>query len=156
MPKLWLVPLTTASPVTIGADRIALQATPEWETFRQALQAVHPRLLPLFKAHLLPAADDEGLVCGMEGEAESFALDSAGDIVFTGAEEGAASLRLSHCAEAFLERLLPPEEALRLVEEASVTLRFDELGQSPLPLIWKAKLTAWWRQGQSAVVLAER
>jgi hypothetical protein len=154
MPKIWLVPLTTTSPVTIGADRIALHEVPEWETFRQALQAIHPRLLPLFKAHLLPAADEDGLVCGADEE-ESFALDGMGDIVFAGAE-GQGALRLSHCAEAFLERLLPPEEALRLAEEAGAALRLDEAEQPSLLREWMEMLLVWWRQGRSAVVLAER
>jgi hypothetical protein len=154
MSRLWLVPLTTTSPVTIGADRIALHEVPEWETFRQALQAVHPRLLPLFKAHLLPAGDEDGLVCGADGE-ESFALDGAGDIVFKGAEDQGA-LRLSHCAEAFLERLLPPEEALRLVGEAGAGLQLDEAAQPSPQQAWRDRMTAWWGQGLAVVVLAER
>lgn len=144
MAQLWLASITSTAPVTIGADRIAVDAAAE---FRTALHAVHPRLLPLFKARLL-AADDDETSCGGADSGE-LQLDDAEAIVFDdGSETG---LHLSHCAEAFLDRLLGPTEALQLAQAA--VRQGLELAETQL--IWWNAMVRWWQEGLSVVLLLD-
>jgi|GEM_PF-2045875 len=109
MARYWLTPVTAKEPLTLGAGRLICEPQEELERLRELLAGLHPRLLPLFKASLLPGDDADA--CGSE-EAEP---DWAGgrDIRFDG-----LPLTLSHCGEAFIDRLLSPREALALLGEA--------------------------------------
>ncbi|MFC0216322.1 hypothetical protein ACFFK0_28395 [Paenibacillus chartarius] len=144
MPQLWLCPIRTDEPVTIGADRMTVEAdSPEWMTFRQSLHAVHPRLLPLFKADLLLADDEDGReACGGREEDAAVSLAAGGEIVLDERHD----MPLSHCAEAFLDRLLTPQEALSLWASAA----------QPPQGVWSELLLAWWGRGLSPILLAQR
>lgn len=150
MTRLWLTSISTTAPVAIGADRMAVDAAADWDTFRRTLHAVHPRLLPLFKARLL-VADDDDAYCG-GAESKVLELDGSQAIVFDGdADTDGERLLLSHCAEAFLERLLAPLEALQMTQMA----RIGDQALTERQKLWLETMLHWWRQGFSVVLLLE-
>lgn len=149
MTRLWLTSVTATAPVTIGADRMAVDAPAEWETFRRALHAVHPRLLPLFKARLLTADDDDAGCGGADGGELELA---GGRPIVLAAEEGTIGLRLSACAEAFLDRLIAPAEALRLIRSAGLP---EDAVLTERQKLWLGTVRMWWERGLAAMVLLE-
>lgn len=84
MATYWLVPLEWDGETAVfSEERFALAPADKRDRFVRALQAVHPRLLLAFKAHLLVA--DEALdACGTDDL--PFALGSAGPIVLRSLE----------------------------------------------------------------------
>jgi hypothetical protein len=136
----WLTPIVSMDPVTLGADRMHCPASAEFENFRGKLQRVHPRLLPLFKAHLL-LTDDSAEACGTEELA--FSLEDPGDIVFD-----EKVFKLSHCAEAYLDRLLTAKEALHLLQKC-------EFNRNEREAVWAGLLLRWLEEGSRIVLLKE-
>jgi hypothetical protein len=105
MAAYWLTPLTSEEPVTFGAQRIRC-AGPQFETFRNKLHAAaNPRFLLAFKADLLLETEGDEGVCG-PGVELGVPLADGGAICF----DDTTRLQLSHCAEAFLQRLPLPRE----------------------------------------------
>ncbi|WP_199618831.1 hypothetical protein [Paenibacillus alkalitolerans] len=145
MTVYWLTPVTALSPATLGAERIKLNGE-DAETFRRAMHAIHPRLLLSFKSALL--LSDEEDVCGAQGDEDSLDLESEGPIVFDG-----GSRQLSHCAEAFLDRLPDPAEAAALVRAAEPALKI-ELQRPPFDC-WLEAAALWWSQGYRVMLLKE-
>lgn len=147
MSHFWLTPVTTAPFVVLGDEREKVGGA-AWEAFRRRLGAVHPRLVPLFKSQLLAADEGEaahsgagiGAVCG---GADGFELDIPGPIAFDG-----SFYTLSHCGEAFFDRLLDPEDALPLAESL-----VDEALTEP-ERSWLDAMCRWWRQGRFVVLLS--
>jgi hypothetical protein len=153
MSQFWLTPVTIAPFVVLGDERTKV-AGAAWEAFRRRLNAVHPRLLPLFKARLLPGdsggqlgeADEAGgagtgASCG--AAAHALELGVPGAIAFDG-----TLFTLSHCGEAFFARLLLPREALWLAEPlAGGALTGQERG-------WLDAMCRWWRQERFVILLA--
>lgn len=130
MAHFWLTPLISKEPLILGADRFKCLPVTELALFRQALDAVHPWLLPLFKANLLlnDGFDDS---CGIDGDELTLSLAEAEDIVFDG-----MPYELSHCADNFLERLLKIKETQFALVEAGA-LNKD---------IWTASQWQWLQQ----------
>ncbi|MCI3919723.1 hypothetical protein MO973_05695 [Paenibacillus sp. TRM 82003] len=140
MTTYWLIPLTRSEPVTLGSERVALSAD-EGETIRGRFASAHPRLLPSFKEALLIGGDDEA--CGVgEGADGILPLRGGEEIALTGA------LSLSHCGEAFVERLIAPEEALRIFEASASPTAATALAA-------EERVLMWWRQGCSVMLLKE-
>jgi hypothetical protein len=142
MARFWLTPVTAWSPLMFGEQRILCEDQAAFHDWRQSLYAVNPRLLPLFKAGLLLSdgeEDDEALSCGIDDELIDWASGKA--IVFDG-----QPLHLSHCGEAFLDRLLQPKDALALLVNANIEVQ-DQ--------IWSPLFTEWLLQGWSVIVLKE-
>lgn len=131
MVRYWLTPVTLGETVDLSAERIPLDAS-DAEALRAQAAKGHPRLLPSFKAALLVEGADGA--CG-PGDAE---LDLArpSDVALVGA------FALSHCGEAFLDRLLSPEEALA----AAATLPDDAALE---------RARDWWRRGYRVMMLKE-
>ncbi|RTE07706.1 hypothetical protein [Paenibacillus whitsoniae] len=110
MNAYWFTPITHYEPLVLGAERLRLADDDALAALRTWAGARHPRLLPMFKASLL-LSDDEDF-CGLD-DAE-FVLSAEGAIVFDG-----KPFHLSHCAEAFLDRLLTRPEVLELLAAAN-------------------------------------
>ena len=102
MTRYWLTPIVGYSPLVLGADRLDCSPLTKLEAFRELANGRHPRLLSMFKASLLLSDDEE--ICG--SELVELDLSHFEAIVFDG-----DPYHLSHCAEAFLDRLLKREEA---------------------------------------------
>ncbi|MBP1992821.1 hypothetical protein [Paenibacillus eucommiae] len=141
MPRYWLTPVLGRSPLRLGAERILGQPLGEFEAFRQMMHGLHPRLLPLFKADLLLSDDEE--LCGSNMDVQ-LDLSEAGELIFNG-----EPLHLSHCGEAFLDRLLRNEEAAALLLLDKGDLWTDaQLG-------WKHICIEWLQRGWSIIILRE-
>ncbi|OCT17125.1 hypothetical protein A8709_24380 [Paenibacillus pectinilyticus] len=142
MTRYWLTPIVSYSPLTLGAARMDIPAASDFEAFRQMAAHQHPRLLPMFKASLLLSDDED--VCGSELVELDLTLEE--DLVFNG-----EPLHLSHCAEAFLDRLLTNQEAgllLSVMEEEAGSLEGPPKG-------WLKQWREWLEAGYDIVLLRE-
>lgn len=140
MTVYWLTPLLNRDPFTMGSERIQCHPA-DLESFRSKLSSVyHPRLLMLFKASIL--VSDEEDICGDYGFHE-LELNVLGDIVFD------ESLPLSHCAVAFLDRLLTLEETRLLVQDVSSDLWEEH------ELVWIRAMRHWNEQGYDVIIVKE-
>ena len=110
--------------------------------FRLAASNQHPRLLPMFKASLLLSDDED--ICG--SELVEFDLTQSDDLVFDG-----EPFHLSHCAEAFLDRLLPVKEALELVKKMEESVDRSH-GHH---MAWIKQWIQWLEAGYEMVLIRE-
>jgi hypothetical protein len=146
MAIFWLTPVISKEPLILGAERLKCLPAAELALFRQAMDAVHPWLLPLFKANLLlsDGLDDS---CGIDGEELTLSLAEAEDIVFDG-----EPFILSHCTENFLERLLKIEQTqLGLVEAGAAN---KELWTSSQQL-WLEHMDKWLAEQWEVIIIRE-
>lgn len=127
--------------VTFGGASLALDdaAGLAW---RKAVQSLHPRLLPNLKESALIEEEDSAF-CVAGGV---FEYERGQELVIDGEE-----LKLSHCAEHFLDFLLPPGECLQIVEEKRAELA-NVTGTEIDRERWE-QLVAWWEQGLQVLVL---
>jgi hypothetical protein len=132
METYWLTPITRSEPVVLGAERVALSAE-EGEALRGLFAETHSWLLPSFKLALLIGEDD---ACGYEDEDGELSLRQEGDIPLEGVQA------ISHCATAFVERLLAPEKALALASSIPSVPRVETVRE-------------WWRSGFLVMLLKE-
>jgi hypothetical protein len=135
---LWLTPVReTENGWLLGKERV-VYPEPQLAPLLHALRDVHPRLLPLVKAAVLPdePTADETTACGT---AADFDLSVPGDIVFDGRR-----WLLSHCGKSFFSILLPVNEALSLFMTAS-HISDEIIGQ----------ITGWLKQGMYVVIIKE-
>ncbi|MDQ0921314.1 hypothetical protein [Paenibacillus sp. V4I5] len=140
MTRYWLTPITGYSPLVLGADRLDCSPLTKLEAFREMANGRHPRLLSMFKASLLLSDDEE--ICG--SELVELDLTHSDDVVFDG-----DPFHLSHCAEAFLDRLLKREEALDLVSS------LDDSTLDAQQIIWKNQWLRWLELGCDVILLRE-
>ncbi|MDR6551349.1 hypothetical protein [Paenibacillus qinlingensis] len=142
MTLYWITPILSYSPLVLGAERIMCQPDAEFEAFRQLAGRQHPRLLAMFKSSLLLSDEEE--MCG--SELVELDLTHEGDIVFDG-----EPFHLSHCAEAFLDRLLNKRETKALVmamdEQKEVCYEMHEG--------WIKQWLTWMDAGYDIVLLRE-
>ena len=138
----WLMPIVHNDPLTLGRERISLQVTDKIASFRIKLSAIHPRLLPMFKANLLLSDDPD--VCGSVDIPDLQLNEHHNrDIVLQ-----SPTLPISHCAEAFFDRLLSPNEAVKLLEADSHSWTSEEGHLISVML-------NWYRNGHAVFLLAE-
>ncbi|HZG88292.1 hypothetical protein [Paenibacillus sp.] len=134
MKTYWLTPVSATEPLTLASPRIALSPE-EGDALRRLSAEAHPRLLPSFKLALLLGEDGEA--CGTGADVAELRLDEGGAVVLTG------PLAASSCAVAFAERLLAPDEALRLAEKLAPHAPHADA------------LRAWWSSGLRAMLIKE-
>lgn len=139
--RYWLTPIMGYSPLVLGAHRLDCKPLPELEAFRELVKAKHPRLLLMFKSSLLFSDDEE--ICG--SELAELDLSWSGDIVFDG-----DPFLLSHCAEAFLDRLEKRREVLNqvssLVEDSILDAQQTD---------WANQWLRWLESGYDVILLRE-
>jgi hypothetical protein len=140
MSRYWLTPILSRLPLKLGADRINCEATADLDAFRAKLQRVHPWLLPMFKTSLLLSNDE---VCG--SATTEIEWGHAHELVFDG-----EPFHLSHCAEAFFDRLLGAEKVASL-------LNFDVRASdwTSVQLKWLEHISRWLHEGQEVILLRE-
>jgi hypothetical protein len=141
MSRYWLVPLWNRAPLELGAGRICCEDSYELTDFRDHLSKLHPWMLPMFKASLL-LSDESEQACGT-GESD-IRLDDEGSIIFDD-----TVYSLSHCAEAFVDRLPNPEEASKWLKKA------DTMNWSPSHRAWLDIMLEWNRQGFDIMLIKE-
>jgi hypothetical protein len=142
MSRYWLTPVLSRLPLKLGADRISCEASADLDAFRAKLHRVHPWLLPMFKTSLLLSDDDEA--CG--SITTEIKLSQGQELIFDG-----EPFDLSHCAEAFFDRLLYPEKIVFL-------LNFDANPSSdwtPDQLNWLEHISKWLHEGHEVILLRE-
>jgi hypothetical protein len=146
MAHFWLTPLISKDPLILGADRLKCLPLAELTLFRQAMDAVHPWLLPIFKANLLlnDGLDDN---CGIDGEELTLSLAEAEDIVFDG-----SPYILSHCADNFLERLLKIEQSQRGLQEAGAA---NKKLWTKAQLLWLEFMSKWLDAQKEVILIRE-
>lgn len=100
MHRYWIAPVDSEEPFVLGADRRPVDGDSSWESFREKLYRIDPRLLPMVKASILPADPDalpDEAACGSEFGP---VYPTPGPLSFGGAGFG-----LSSCGRAFVDRL---------------------------------------------------
>ncbi|CAN7442160.1 hypothetical protein LJR153_002935 [Paenibacillus sp. LjRoot153] len=142
MTRYWITPILSYSPLMLGAERISCFPDEEFESFRQLAGHQHPRLLPMFKSSLLLSDEEE--ICG--SDLVELDLTHDGNIVFNG-----EPFHLSHCAEAFLDRLLTRQESKALLM-AMVEHREASQGMHE---VWINQWLKWIEAGYDIVLLRE-
>ncbi|KZE76452.1 hypothetical protein AV654_23615 [Paenibacillus elgii] len=155
MSDFWLVPLSwNGETAVLGGGRLRLEPEDLRMRFLETMGRIHPRLLMMFKAHLLPE-DESGEVCGTEEL--PFALAQSGDIRLSAAESSEAmnddvgehpTWRLSHCAEAYLNRILTAREAAALLRQAEA----DPESEAER---WLDAMRTWTAGGRQVILLRE-
>jgi hypothetical protein len=146
MAHFWLTPLVSKEPLILGAERFKCLPVTELALFRQALDTVHPWLLPLFKANLLinDGLDDS---CGIDGDELTLSLAEAEDIVFDG-----KPYELSHCADNFLERLLKIEQTKLALIEAGAA---DKERWTSHQQHWLEHMSKWLAEDMEVIIIRE-
>ncbi|NOV03444.1 hypothetical protein [Paenibacillus planticolens] len=140
MTRYWLTPIVSYSPLVLGADRIDCTPPGSLEMLREQANGKHPRLLAMFKSSLLVSDDEE--LCG--SEFVELDLGHADAICFDG-----NPFHLSHCAEAFLDRLLTRKEAMQLVSA------LNERDLDAESINWKNQWLRWLESGCDVILLRE-
>ncbi|SCW48682.1 hypothetical protein SAMN04487970_100972 [Paenibacillus tianmuensis] len=153
MSDFWLVPLSwDGETALLGGERLRLEPADLRMRFLEAMGRIHPRLLMMFKAHLLPE-DESGEVCGTEEL--PFALAQSGDIRLSAAAEPSETMavtdalptwRLSHCAEAYLNRMLTAREAAGLLRQVEAEPEAER---------WLNAMRTWTASGRQVILLRE-
>jgi hypothetical protein len=146
MAHFWLTPVISKEPLILGAERLKCLPVAELALFRQAMDAVHPWLLPLFKANLL-LSDGMDDSCGIDGEELTLSLAEAEDIVFDG-----EPYILSLCADHFLERLLKIEQTQHGLVEAGAANK--ELW-TPSQQLWLEQMNKWLADQREVIIIRE-
>lgn len=146
MTRYWLTPILSYSPLVLGAARICVPNDAEFEAFRQMAGKQHPRLLAMFKSSLLLSDDEE--VCG--SELAELDLTHEEDIVFDG-----EPFHLSHCAEAFLDRLLNRPETKGMVRALASEWKEREEASNSGISVWTKQWLQWLDAGYDIVLLRE-
>jgi hypothetical protein len=144
MSRYWLTPVLGRLPLRLGANRISCEGSADLDDFRAKLQGVHPWLLPMFKATMLLSDNDE--VCG--SAASQIDWSHAHDLVFDG-----EPFDLSHCAEAFFDRVLCAEKAASLLNFDVKTDRYSDW--TPVQLHWLKYMSIWLHEGREVILLRE-
>lgn len=141
MTVFWLTPIQQRDPLVLDGDRIPCLPGPDWDSFRSGLTAAHARALPLIKARILADNGMGETGCGLDRN--TVPLDNRRGLPFDG-----RPLRLSGCAQTFLDKLLPPEAVLELL---STTL----YGPGSQEEAWLAAVRSWLRQGRQVMIIRE-
>ncbi|MFD0682639.1 MULTISPECIES: hypothetical protein [unclassified Paenibacillus] len=148
MSSLWLTPIVIDEKeqmVTLLKDRLELRPAEIADRFLALLRTVHPRLLMTFKANLMLSEEFE-LACGVDEL--PFELASEGPVVF---EQG--GLELSHCAQAYLDRLPAVKEMDEWLNIAAAKIadnREDDIIHQ-----WVHTMVRWHKQGYAVTLLKE-
>lgn len=150
MAKFWLMPIQwDGDYAQLGKDKILLNPEEARIRFVEALRPVHPRLLLSFKAELL--LSDEALdACGTDalpfdlGQGQAIRLAAGGqqDTESVQAEE----YPLSHCAEAYFNRLMTPQEASSLLIDVVIDKETEP---------WLEAMRKWLAEGRHVILLRE-
>jgi hypothetical protein len=145
----WLTPVRIDGKTTIlGAGRIALEPEDARERFLFILKAISPGMLLLFKSHMLLSEDAEA-ACGVDEL--PFDLGFVEEpIVF-----GQDALELSHCAEAYFDRLPNDKAMTEWLDIARLNISVIPELDLMLEDSWLRAMQDWVGQGYQIILLRE-
>jgi hypothetical protein len=135
------VSIISEEPLTFGAEHLPLDGAEDVE-WKKRVQAVHPRLLPQLKDSAL-IEEEESEFCVAGGV---FEYVRGQELTLDGEQ-----LRLSHCAEHFLDILLSSEQCLQIIEENAGELKNLNMEKEHTES-W-ATLCSWWERGWRVLLL---
>jgi hypothetical protein len=146
--KLWLTPIRFEDQheqIVLLADRFELLPTEAGGRFLKLAKSVHPRMLVTFKSNLLLSEEAE-LACGVDEL--PFELGNGEPIAF-----GHDTLGLSHCAQAYLDRLPTCREMEQWIA-AAVKLTAD-IPETMVEREWLELMSSWLQKGNLITLLRE-
>ncbi|MEI7026723.1 hypothetical protein [Paenibacillus sp. y28] len=166
MSRVWLVPLKSRDPLTLGGERLGCDDPDSLQALRLLMQEVHPRALMLFKTASLLAEEESAipresgandtapfdtgkqssLSCGVS--MARLELNVPGEVTIGGTP---GAMRLSSCAEALLNRLPAVAEVKRWMDDAPI-------GRAGLPAQaaqWLEAMQRWHGEGWDVILLKE-
>lgn len=147
MATYWLVPVEQEDPLVLGADRISLGGIAAPDNFRAKLHQIHPRLLPMVKASILPGDPEEDADLSACGAGPDLPLHENVPLAFNGLPHV-----LSECGRAFIDRLPLLREQMSLLAEA---VRSSDGGWTAEEREWLKLLLSWNETGRKAMLLKE-
>ncbi|SFL32251.1 hypothetical protein SAMN03159341_10580 [Paenibacillus sp. 1_12] len=134
--------------MVLEAGRIALIPDEARGLFLSLMKSVHPGMLLLFKSHMLLSEDAEE-ACGVD-ELPFDLGDIEEPILF-----GQDGIELSHCAEAYMDRLPSIREMTEWLQIARDRLSsYPEL-ENGIESDWLSAMQAWVSQGSQIILLRE-
>ncbi|NOU95433.1 hypothetical protein GC093_19700 [Paenibacillus sp. LMG 31456] len=148
MSSLWLTPIVIDEQeqvITLLTDRMELRPVEKADRFLAWLKSVHPRLIVSFKANLM-LSDESELACGIDDL--PFELSSDEPVVF-----GQGRLELSHCAQAYLDRLPSNKEMDEWLNSAAV--KVVDATEDDIIHLWVNTMLRWHKQGYAIALLKE-
>jgi hypothetical protein len=149
MSVYWLTPVVIEEHTTLlPAGRLELTSQEARERFLTLLKSVHPSMLILFKSNLLLSEDAEA-ACGVDEL--PFELECVDDDIIFGQDV----LELSHCAQAYLDRLPRTHEMSEWLHTAALQLSRLPDGDNSLEKSWIEAMQQWTAQGKQIILLRE-
>jgi len=136
-----MVPIVQDDPLTFGAAHVPLDGA-EADAWRKAVQSLHPRLLPNLKENALLSEEDSEF-CMAGG---IFEYQRGQELQIDGVQ-----YLLSHCAEHFVDFLLPPPQCLQIAIDKQTELAAIN-GTEQRQQWWDA-LVAWWSSGYPVLLI---
>jgi hypothetical protein len=142
MSVYWIAPSQMTEPIFFGAARIRCSET-DFLSFQKKVQSIsNSRFLLSFKSSLILSDDLD--FCG---ESDEFVdLSRAGDVIFDG-----HPYQLSHCAEAFFDRVPGSKEWHALFEQ----MEANNTVWTAVEKQWLNQIKTWLSQSSTVVVLKE-
>jgi hypothetical protein len=147
MAVYWLVPVEQEDPLVLGADRISIGGGAAPDHFRAKLHRIHPRLLPMVKASILPGDPDEEADLSACGAGSDLPLHENVPLAFDGTPHV-----LSECGRAFIDRLPLLREQMSLLDAAVGSSDDDWTAEERE---WLKLLLSWNETGRKAMLLKE-
>lgn len=145
----WLTPVRSEGQATIlVAGRIALEPEDARERFLFLLKAVNPGMLLLFKSHMLLSEEAEA-ACGVDEL--PFDLSFVEEAIVFGQDV----LELSHCAEAYFDRLPNGKEMMEWIDIARLNISVIPELDLRLEDSWLTAMQGWVAQGNQMILLRE-
>jgi hypothetical protein len=149
MSTFWLTPVLMNEQTTVlSAGRMELVPQEARESLLALLKSVHPGMLILFKSNLLLSEDAEA-ACGVD-ELPFELQYTDEDIVFEQDE-----LELSHCAQAYLDRLASVNEMSEWLRAAAIKLSMIQGSEHSPESGWIQAMQSWSEQGKHIILLRE-
>jgi hypothetical protein len=145
----WLTPVRNEGQATIlEAGRIALEPEDARQRFLYLLKAVNPGMLLLFKSHMLLSEEAEA-ACGVDEL--PFDLGFVDETIVFGQD----ALELSHCAEAYFDRLPNAKEMTEWLDIARLNISVIPELDLRLEDSWLTAMQGWVAQGYQMILLRE-
>lgn len=145
----WLSPVRIEeNSVVLEAGRIELEPDEARGLFLSLLKSVNPGMLLLFKSHML-LSEEAAEACGVD-ELPFDLGDVEEPILF-----GPDGIELSHCAEAYMDRLPTIREMTEWLQVARLRLSTIPELENGSESNWLSAMQVWVEQGSQIILLRE-
>lgn len=145
----WLSPIRfDENNVILEAGRIELEPDEARGLFLSLMKSVNPGMLLLFKSHML-LSEEAAETCGVDEL--PFDLGDVEEPILFG-DEG---IELSHCAQAYMDRLPSIREMTEWLQVARLRLSSLPEHENGVESDWISTMQAWVSQGSQIILLRE-